>query len=191
MLIILCGKSASGKDAISKELIKNNKYKAIVSTTSRPMRVGEQEGREYYFIDKSDFEQGIAEDKFIEYRAYNTTVNNAADTWFYGTKKFDVDDTDKLVAIKDLKGAEILKKYYTEQGGTCYIFYIDAISKVRTERAKSRGSFDEIEWNRRLGADEEDFKLEDLVSICDFSIDNNENTAITLLAEKVLKKIEK
>jgi guanylate kinase len=47
MFLILCGKSGSGKDKILNELVNKHNYESIVSYTTRPMRDGEMEGREY------------------------------------------------------------------------------------------------------------------------------------------------
>ena len=44
MLLILIGKSGSGKDAVMHKLTEEQGFERIVSTTTRPMRVGEQEG---------------------------------------------------------------------------------------------------------------------------------------------------
>ena len=58
MLLILAGKSASGKDTLLNELIKNQNFNPLVSTTTRPMREGENEGKEYFFVSK-DLLNGI------------------------------------------------------------------------------------------------------------------------------------
>lgn len=47
MLTILIGMSASGKDAILRELVANHGFREIVTTTTRPMRKGEVNGKDY------------------------------------------------------------------------------------------------------------------------------------------------
>ena len=51
-LFCIMGKSASGKDTIFKRLVQDEalNLKTVVSYTTRPMREGEQEGVEYYFV---------------------------------------------------------------------------------------------------------------------------------------------
>ena len=49
MLTILIGMSASGKDAILRELVANHGFREIVTTTTRPMRKGEVNGKDYNF----------------------------------------------------------------------------------------------------------------------------------------------
>lgn len=57
MLTILIGMSASGKDAILRELVANHGFREIVTTTTRPMRKGEVNGKDYNFISRKEFEK--------------------------------------------------------------------------------------------------------------------------------------
>ena len=83
-ILIIIGESGVGKDTLLKELI-NNKIidEGIISTTSRPMRNGEKEGREYYFISTEEFKNKINNNEFIEQRIYNTVNGD----WYYGVSK--------------------------------------------------------------------------------------------------------
>lgn len=54
MLTILIGMSASGKDAILRELVANHGFREIVTTTTRPMRKGEVNGKDYNFISRKE-----------------------------------------------------------------------------------------------------------------------------------------
>ena len=53
-IVILCGKSSSGKDLIKNKLIKNG-YKGIITNTTRPPREGEQNGIHYNFLTEYHF----------------------------------------------------------------------------------------------------------------------------------------
>ena len=53
-VLVLCGESAAGKDTILKTL-KGFGFEDIVSYTTRPIREGEEQDREYHFIDKELF----------------------------------------------------------------------------------------------------------------------------------------
>ena len=101
MVIILCGKSGSGKDAIASALSEFEGVKRIVSSTSRPMREGETDGKESNFLSKEAFTEKVQNGDFIEYRLYDTLVGGNPDTWGYGTEKFKASE-EVLVAIKDL-----------------------------------------------------------------------------------------
>lgn len=88
MLTILIGMSASGKDAILRELVANHGFREIVTTTTRPMRKGEVNGKDYNFISRKEFEKGISEGRFFEYRSYNTIWNGKEDVQLLCQSRF-------------------------------------------------------------------------------------------------------
>ena len=94
MVIILCGKSAAGKDCICNELVKRG-YTKIVTYTSRPMRKNEIQDKTYHFISKEEFEQLINAGFFAEWRSYDSVDGK----WYYGSS-IDSYDTDKC--LKDM-----------------------------------------------------------------------------------------
>ena len=84
-IFYLMGKSSSGKDTIFKELLKGSEgLKTIVPYTTRPIRVGEQEGVEYHFTDEEGYQRLADAGKVIEQREYHTIYG----LWRY----FTVDD---------------------------------------------------------------------------------------------------
>lgn len=183
MMLILCGKSGSGKDAITNHILNTQEdVEKIVSTTSRPMREGEVEGREYNFLSKENFLKGIDDGDFIEYRAYNTLVDGIPDEWYYGTKKFEPACDKVLIAIKDLQGAKVLKDYCEEIGENCECVLIEVPDDIREERAKKRGSFNQIEWDRRLEADALDFSQEKKDAVVDRVVVNDGTHSLEAVA---------
>lgn len=153
-ILILMGKSSTGKDTIAKH-IKMLGYKFIVSHTNRPMREGEREGKPYYFRTKQEMLEMIANDEFIECREYNTLLNGKPDVWYYGVHKDAVLDDKKYVVVLDVVGMRDFVELYPDRVKTVYVQSPDS---TREDRAKTRGGFDKSEWNRRLRTDEEDFK---------------------------------
>ena len=99
----LLGKSSSGKDTLFKMLLEESglSLKTIVPYTTRPIRVGEQEGVEYHFVTEETQKKLEAEGKIIELRAYDTICG----VWKY----FTVDDgqidlaTDNYLVIGTLE----------------------------------------------------------------------------------------
>lgn len=85
-IAFLMGKSSSGKDNIFKALVgdKELNLKTVIMYTTRPMRAGEKEGVEYYYVDNEKALELEAADKVIEMRTYNTVYGE----WKY----FTVDD---------------------------------------------------------------------------------------------------
>lgn len=172
MLTILCGKSSSGKDTLSK-VLKACGFQTLVSTTTRPMRVGEVEGRDYYFVTRNEFFAKIDAGDLLEHRDYNTRVNGVPDVWYYGLEKKALEGLDKnkgYVLVMDLDGARAVQNAYD---GDCFTVYIDVDDKRRTEWAKARGSFDSEEWYRRLADDQKVFSPENVAEVCDVTIAND------------------
>lgn len=73
-MIYLMGKSSSGKDTIYKRLLgwKTLHLKKVVLYTTRPIRAGETEGKEYHFTDETGYLELEAQGRIIEARAYHT-----------------------------------------------------------------------------------------------------------------------
>ena len=73
-IICLMGKSSTGKDTIFKRLLEDDtlELKTIVPYTTRPIRVGERDGVEYFFTDEEGFQRLKDRGKIIEAREYHT-----------------------------------------------------------------------------------------------------------------------
>ena len=91
-LIVISGFSGVGKGTVVKRLVSDFGYNLSVSATTRSPREGEVDGREYYFMDRKDFENLIDYGGFIEWTQY---VEN-----YYGTPKKYVEE--KLADGKDV-----------------------------------------------------------------------------------------
>ena len=93
ILIVVSGFSGAGKGTLMKKLMQDyDNYALSISATTRQPRVGEEDGREYFFRTKEEFEKMIARDELIEYARY---VEN-----YYGTPKQYV--MEQLEAGKDV-----------------------------------------------------------------------------------------
>ncbi|RPF57815.1 guanylate kinase [Abyssicoccus albus] len=79
LMIVLSGPSGVGKGTVRKAIFDHpdTEFEYSISMTTRNMREGEVDGVDYFFKSKKEFEQLIADDKFIEYAQY---VDN-----YYGT----------------------------------------------------------------------------------------------------------
>ncbi|MEX0695798.1 MAG: guanylate kinase [Rhodospirillales bacterium] len=68
LMLVLSSPSGAGKSTISRALLeKHPDLMMSVSTTTRPMRPGEVEGKDYYFIDTKSFEDMVEKDQFLEH----------------------------------------------------------------------------------------------------------------------------
>jgi len=82
-LFCLMGKSASGKDTIYKRLLEDSTLplKRVVPYTTRPIRVKEENGREYCFVTEQEYRELRDGGKIIEERCYHTACGD----WYYFT----------------------------------------------------------------------------------------------------------
>ena len=159
----LMGKSASGKDTIYRELLKKcPRLRRVVLYTTRPMRDGECEGREYYFANPKTLEAFEKQGKIIEMRTYQTVCG----PWSYATAddgRICLEEADYL-AIGTLESYEKLREYYGED--VVKPLYVTVDDGVRLERALAREKTQKkpnyAELCRRFLADEEDFAQEKL-----------------------------
>ena len=161
-IFYLMGKSASGKDTIYKKVKEHlPELKTIVIYTTRPIREGEQDGVEYYFVDDDKLDKLQQAGKVIELREYNTVHG----IWKYFTAddgQFDRDN--HLIAIGTLESYVQLKKYFGEE--KLIPIYIEVEDGLRLERALSREKkqsepkYEEL--CRRFLADAADFSADKL-----------------------------
>lgn len=142
MLIILTGKTASGKDTIKSVILgKYKNLKRVITTTSRSLRVGERNGFDYHFLTRSEFEEKIRRGEFAEYVKYGGNL--------YGTEKEELTKAltvDTLWKIDPSRAGEIrdfLRRTYPKdiaEGLTkqVVVIYIAATDEVILERLKRR-----------------------------------------------------
>lgn len=85
ILMVISGFSGAGKGTLVKKLLSEyDNYALSISMTTRGPREGEQDGREYFFRTREQFEENIAKNGFIEYAQY---CGN-----YYGTPKAYVEE---------------------------------------------------------------------------------------------------
>ena len=119
-IFYIIGKSATGKDSILEAILKDEELKLheIIQYTTRPIRAGEQEGREYHFITMEQAEAFEAAGKVIESRCYQTVHG----PWKYmmvddGTAAADVNyaavgTIESYVKVRDYFGSDRVVPIY-------------------------------------------------------------------------------
>ena len=71
VLVVVSGFSGAGKGTLMKALLtKYDNYALSISATTRNPREGEEDGREYFFKTREEFEQMIENDELVEYAQY-------------------------------------------------------------------------------------------------------------------------
>lgn len=164
-IFYLMGKSSSGKDTMFKKLIEDKALglKTIVGYTTRPMREGERDGVEYFFVDEEKMLLLEAEGKVIERRSYNTVHG----IWSYFTVddgQVNLDSDDKYLLIGTLESYEKVRNYYGKEN--LIPLYISVDDGLRLQRALDRERQQDnpkyAEMCRRFLADEADFAKENI-----------------------------
>lgn len=156
-IFCIVGKSASGKDTIYKEILEVREQNLIpvVPYTTRPMRVGEENGVDYNFVTETEMRRLEREGRIIERRQYNTTQG----IWYYFTVKFDTEEDKDYILISTLEGAhEITRFYGTDRVKVIYLALDDETRLLRCiARESKQKKPDYSEVCRRFLADQEDF----------------------------------
>ena len=166
-IVFIMGKSASGKDRIYRELSEDKALglNKITMYTTRPLRSGEAEGREYHFVDDDTAKRLENENKIIEIRCYDTVFG----VWKYFTAddgQIDLASGKRYIVIGTLEAYDKFCEYY----GNEHIMpiYIEVDDGVRLIRAVKREMEQENphyeELCRRFLADQSDFSEENILA---------------------------
>ena len=164
MIYILMGKSSSGKDSAYKELIKSEELslEPLVIYTTRPMREGETNGKEYFFTDREHLEELRKSGRIIEERVYHTVLGD----WYYFTAdEGQIHPSQKdYLSIGTLESYQKIRDYFGEAAvSPLYIECSDPVRLLRAvDREKRQTKPNYKELCRRFLADEEDFSEEKL-----------------------------
>ena len=176
LLIVISGPSGVGKGTVRKALfeMKNHNLTYSVSMTTRKMRPGEVDGIDYYFTTKEEFEEGIKNNKFLEYAEF---VGN-----YYGTPLDKVNEKldagNEVVLEIEVEGALQVKKKVPD----CVMIFIVPPSKEDLyKRLKSRGTESDDIINQRIEKANREFKK---ARLYDYIVVNDEvnNAADRILA---------
>lgn len=163
-IYVLMGKSATGKDTVFKRLIgmKELSLRTVVGYTTRPIRRGETDGKEYFFVSVERWKTLREAQKVIESRTYHTVMGD----WHYFTVddgQIDLNGQDYLF-ISTLNGYEQIKKHYGEE--VVLPIYIEVEDDQRLwrsisrEKRQAKPNYEEV--CRRFLADQQDFSEENI-----------------------------
>ena len=165
-IFYIMGKSAAGKDHIYEALASDPELELtpVILYTTRPIRSGERDGREYYFTDEQKLVRLRLAGKLIEERVYDTIHG----PWYYFTAdegQFLLDRQD-YIGIGTLESYEKIREYFGEEK-VCPI-YIETEDGIRLKRALQREEKQPepkyAEMCRRFLADCEDFSEEKIAA---------------------------
>ncbi len=154
LLIVLSGPSGVGKGTVRKALfdMPGHNLEYSVSMTTRKIRPGEVDGKDYYFVTREEFEQRIEEGKFLEYAEF---VGN-----YYGTPLDMLEDKlnqgKEVVLEIEVEGALQVRKQIPD---AVFIFLVPPGKQALYDRLKSRGTESEDVIKERVEKANREFKL--------------------------------
>lgn len=133
ILFVVSGPSGAGKSTVTKMVREELKIPLSISATTREPRIGEVNGKDYYFLTIDEFEKKIAEEGFLEYA--NVHGN------YYGTLKSEVESKlenglDVILEI-DVQGGEQIKQKFPQ---AILIFFKAPNDKELEKRLRGRNT---------------------------------------------------
>lgn len=163
-IFYIMGKSSCGKDTIYRQLLGEGEFsfRTLVPYTTRPIRSGETDGKDYIFTDEKQLKRLSGQGRVIELRSYHTVHG----IWNY----FTVDDgqvdlaRQNYLTVGTLESYATMRRYFGEEA--LVPVYIEVEDGERLQRALDRERAQKqpryAEMCRRFLSDEEDFSEEKL-----------------------------
>ena len=152
-IVVLVGKSGSGKSVIEKKLVERFNWNKVISFTTRPMRDGEIDGVDYYFIEECLFQEYINNNELIEKAEYRN--------WHYGIHKSEIVNDNINIIVAEPHGYHQIKNKYSDRVIGFYVECDDAERILRMlKREINSNNLKSVveEIIRRYPNDEIDFK---------------------------------
>lgn len=179
MLIVLSGPSGVGKGTVRQAMLEDEfrDFHYSVSMTTRKPRPGEQDGVDYYFVSKEEFEQEIANDGMLEYAQY---VDN-----YYGTPMKYVNQTldsgrDVLLEI-EVQGAMQVRDKCPDG---VFIFLTPPDLLELRNRIQKRGTDDQATIDKRMQKAADEIKM---MENYDYAVVNDEIPNAVQRIEKIIE----
>lgn len=155
----IMGKSGVGKTTIVRKLSELLGVKEAISVTSRPKRINEVDGVDYYFKTKEEILKLDREDKLAEFNIYNGNC--------YGIEKKEFDVEGDVLVVVDPNGYRSLRYMYERNVVPVYIYTTDekrkdrllsridkrdkdALKEVELRYRKDDKLFEKIERDKRI-----------------------------------------
>jgi guanylate kinase len=150
LLIIISSPSGGGKTTLCNRLLEwDPGITRVITCTTRAQRPGEQDGKDYFFLSKDEFERRIAAGDFLEHALYNGH--------YYGTPRRFVEEQiaagrDVLMAI-EIQGARSVMRLAHRSAfadSLVTLFLVPPTMELLEQRLRKRAQDDEATIQKRL-----------------------------------------
>ena len=181
IIVALFGAAGAGKDTLQKEIVKQSPdlFQEIISSTTRPKREYEIDGKDYHFISELNHQQYLNNNDYLEHTEFRG--------WYYGTLKSSIAKNCFNIGVFNIFGVKQLLQLPHDEYRIIPIFVI-ARQKTRLLRQLNReASPDCEEIVRRFITDAEDLKPENTRFW--YIMEPNDGTTIEESAAKTIKDI--
>ena len=181
-LILVSAPSGGGKNAIIRALLKRFPNSTqLVTTTTRNMRPGEVNGKDYHFLDKKIFKKKIATGGFIEYNEYDGNL--------YGTQWGDLNDAlDKYNLV--FSQAEVNGKRHLDEQNVKHIsIFLEPESfEILKGRIQKRGGTSDDSIAIRLKTAKHEIDASDSYDFCVVNKDGEMNQTVNKIVGYLVQK---
>lgn len=151
-LLVLSSPSGGGKSTVARKLLQGRDDIAFsVSATTRPMRPGETDGKDYYFLSDEEFDRRVAAGGFLEWASYGGRR--------YGTLVEEVErifgDGSNAVLDIEMEGARQVREKFPD---AVTVFLLPPSGAELAARLRGRDTEDEEQVARRLSRAQEELR---------------------------------
>lgn len=158
-IILISGPSGVGKKTILDEILNNKNLNIVysISATTRPKRHNEIHGKDYYFLSRNEFENGINQGDFLEYAEF---CGN-----YYGTPKQKIleqlnQGKNVLLEIETLGAKNIMQQF--DKDKIISVFLIPPSLEILRQRLINRGTETLETIDKRVQKASDELKYQDM-----------------------------
>lgn len=170
LMLVISGPAGSGKGTVNNHLLATGDFVYSVSATTRPPRPGEENGKNYHFITREEFEKRIKSGDMLEYTEYCTNL--------YGTPKKEAEEVlasgKNLILEIEVEGASNVKAKYPD---AVLILLLPPSFEVQEQRLRNRGTETEEKILLRLARTKEELRSADIYDYVVYNHDGRDAEA--------------
>lgn len=185
-IILISGPSGVGKKTILDEILNNKNLNIVysISATTRPKRHNEIHGKDYYFLSRNEFENGINQGDFLEYAEF---CGN-----YYGTPKQKIFEQlnqgkNVLLEIETLGAKNIMQQF--DKNKIISVFLIPPSLEILKQRLINRGTETLETIDKRVQKASDELKYQDMYQ--NIVVNDNVNQTIKEITKIIEQSYDK